>query len=92
MVQPTGSRLFVEAVELNKETTTKSGLIVAAGWNVAPESVQGKVLAVGPDAKVAKVGDIVLVPQFAPTQAKEAPGDKTYIIPEEDVLAFITPN
>jgi len=89
MIKPTGRRLLVEAVP-PKEVTTRSGILVSPGWNAAPESVQGKVLAIGPDVLETKVGDIVLTPQFAPTQAKENPGDTTFILPEEDVLAYIT--
>lgn len=88
MIAPTGTRLFVEPVE-PKQVTTKSGIVISAAWNAAPESVHGKVIAVGPDAKATAVGDIVVAPQFAPTKVVEAPGDKTFIIPEEDVLAYI---
>lgn len=88
MIKPTGSRLFVEPTP--PKDKTKSGFVLSPEWNAAPESVEGKVLAIGPDVRFVKVGDVILAPQFAPTKAIENPGEKTFIIPEEDVIAVVT--
>lgn len=87
MIKPLGSRLFVEKIE-RKEFKTQSGILMSD--EPAPESVWGKVLAVGPECKDFKVGDTVIYAQYAPTQAKETPADKTYIVPAEDVIAIVT--
>jgi len=89
MIKPLGNRILVEKVEV-KEIKLGNTDLVASGEEVAPESVKGKIIAVGPDVKDFKVGDVVLYAQFAPTQAKELPSDKTYIVPAEDVLAIVS--
>jgi hypothetical protein len=49
------------------------------------------VLAAGPDCKLVKVGDLILVSQFSPTEARERQSDKSLIANEDDVLAIIVP-
>lgn len=85
MIKPLGTRLLVEPVK--EEHKTNTGIML--GEELAPQSLKAKVLAAGPEVKDFKVGDIILVSQFAPTQAKESPADKTLIVPAEDVLAVI---
>ena len=87
MIKPLGTRILVKKVE-RKEIELDSGIVMAE--EVAPDSVRGEVIALGSDVKGFKVGDVILYAQFAPTQAKEFPSDKTYIVPAEDVLAIVT--
>lgn len=85
MIKPLGSRLLVVPVKEDHKTT--GGIMV--GEEIAPQSMKAEVVAVGPEVKDFKAGDVILVSQFAPTQAKESPVDKTLIVPAEDVLAVI---
>jgi len=85
MIKPLGSRLLV--VPVKQDHKTSGGIML--GEEVAPQSLKAEVLAVGPEVKDFKVGDVILVSQFAPTQAKELPSDKTLIVPAEDVLAIV---
>lgn len=87
MISPLGTRILVEKLE-RKEVKLDSGIVMAE--EVAPDSVKGKIIAIGPDVKGFEVGQTILYAQFAPTQAKELPSDKTYIVPAEDVLAIIS--
>lgn len=89
MITPRGNWLLIKAVE-KKELQTVSGFYVSENWDVAPESLKGEVVAVGPQVTDLKVGDIVLSPQYAPTRAYELPTDKTFIVNADDVLAVIT--
>lgn len=96
MIRPLGDRLLVSVVE-KKELKLESGIVLPGGWDVAPETLQAEVVAVGPDVDQSAergihVGVIVLVAQFAPTAAKERPGDKTFIVPADDVLGIVTPD
>lgn len=86
MIVPLGTRLFVKKLE-RKEVKLDSGILM--NEDMAPDSVRGEVLALGPDVKGFKVGDEIMYAQFAPTQVKEFPSDKTYIVPSEDVLAIV---
>ncbi len=88
MIIPLGNRLLVKKLEIKEVKLGNSGLI-QSGEEVAPESVKGEVVACGDTVEGFKVGDVVLYAQFAPTQAKETPSDKTYIVPAEDVLAIV---
>lgn len=92
MLKPLGSRLLIKKV-IVKEITSAGG-IITSGEETAPASIRAEVVAVGPDVDptIFKVGNVVLVAQFAPTQAKEIPSDDTYIVPCEDVLAVIVPD
>lgn len=92
MIVPFGSRVVVDPIKESAEYRTAAGLFVADGEFQAPQSIKCKVLAIGPDVTLVKVGDTVLASQFAPTQAKEKPGDTTVIIPEEDLLAVVRPD
>lgn len=89
MIKPLGSRLLIETVKV-EQPKTLSGIHLVD--EVAPQSLKAKVLAVGPEVKDFKVGDIILCAQYAPTQAKEIVTDKTLVVPAEDVLAVIVPD
>lgn len=86
MIVPLGTRILVKKLE-KKEVKLDSGLVMAE--EVAPDSCKGEIVALGPDVNDLKIGDVVLYAQFAPTQAKEFPSDKTYIVPSEDILAIV---
>lgn len=86
MIKPLGTRLLIEPIKV-EQAKTATGFLVSD--EVAPQSLRAKVLAVGPEVKDFSVDDVVLVAQYAPTQAKENPLDKTLIVPAEDVLAVI---
>lgn len=85
-VQPYGNRILGELI--NTAEITQNGMIL--GEDRAPQSVRIKVVAVGPDAQFTKVGDVVLVSAFAPTEARLSKLDKTVIFSEDDVLASVT--
>ena len=89
MIKPLGTRLLVEPLKQEKAITA-AGIMVSE--EIAPQSLKAKVLAVGPEVKDFEVDDIILCAQYAPTQAKESPIDKTLIVPAEDVLAVIVPD
>lgn len=86
MIKPLGTRLLIEPIK-QEQAKTATGLFVSE--EVAPQSLKAKVLAVGPEVKGFEVDDVILCAQYAPTQAKESPIDKTLIVPAEDVLAVI---
>lgn len=86
MVQPLGTRLLVEP--LKEETKTKAGIVL--GESIAPQSVKMKVLAIGPEVKDFKVGEVVFVSQYAPTECRESVADNTLTVPCEDVIAKLT--
>jgi len=86
MIVPLGTRILVKKLE-KQEVKLDSGIYMKE--EVAPDSVKGEVVALGPDVNGLKIGDIVLYAQFAPTQAKELPSDNTYIVPSEDILAIV---
>lgn len=85
MIKPLGTRLLI--VPVKEDHKTASG--IQLGEEIAPQSLKAEVVGIGPEVKDFKVGDVILVSQFAPTQAKESPIDKTLVVPSEDVLAVI---
>ena len=92
MILPLGNRLLVEPIKEDASHKTASGLVISDAEFKAPQSIKAKVIAVGDNVVTVEVGDIVLCSQFAPTQAKEKPGDNTVIVPEEDLLAVVKPD
>jgi co-chaperonin GroES (HSP10) len=90
-VKPQGSRLYIE--RLIEDASAKQDEIIYQDEDFkAPSSLKVKVLAVGPEADY-EVGQILLVSQFAPTEAKIKPGDvNRFIVPAEDVLAIVESN
>ena len=83
-IKPLLNNLVVEAIEEEKET--KIGLIIPdSAEKEKPE--QGKVLAVGADCKVVKLGDIILFRKYDPDYVKV--GDKEFIIIKEESLLAI---
>lgn len=86
MVKPLGSRLLIEQI---KETSATSDSGIFLGEERAPQSIKAKVLAVGDGCTLVKKDDVILISQFAPTEARESIKDNTLIASEEDVLAVI---
>lgn len=88
MIQPLGSRLLIEPIK--EDATVTGGTIQYQDQEFkVPQSIKALVVAKGDKVIEVEVGDTVLVSQFAPTQAKEKPGDNTVIVPVEDVLAVV---
>lgn len=92
MLKPLGSRLLVQPIKSSATVTTATGLMYEDTEFKAPQSLRAKVLAIGPDVTGITVGSEIFCSQFAPTQALEKPGDKTVIVPEEDVLCVVVPD
>lgn len=86
MIKPLGNRLLIKPIK-QKEIATNSGILVSE--EIAPQSLKAEVVAIGDEVKDFEADDVILVSQFAPTQAKELPSDDTLIVPAEDVLAVI---
>jgi co-chaperonin GroES (HSP10) len=61
--QPKATHILVKAVELEKEKTTESGLIISINQSSMARPTVGEVLEVGCDVKDVKKGTIVLWPQ-----------------------------
>lgn len=58
-VKPMGDRVLV--AENKKEKTTESGIIMAGDARGVGDSAKATVLAIGPDVKDVKVGDVILI-------------------------------
>lgn len=86
MIKPLGNRLLIKPIK-QKEIATNSGILVSE--EIAPQSLKAEVVAIGDEVKDFEADDVILVSQFAPTQAKELPSDDTLIVPAEDILAVI---
>ena len=72
-------------VQLKNSSTTASGIIVEGGNG---ESLRGKVIAVGPNVKDVKEGDVVLVEWPATIQTK-LDGVPFFLIREQHVVAVV---
>ena len=84
--QPLANRVLVEREE--ETTTTKSGIIIPD--NAKEKPLQGKVLAVGPDAEEEgiRVGDTVVFGKFAGTDIVLE--DNEYLIlNSDDILGIL---
>ena len=84
-IHPTADYLVVQ---------TESAEEVRASGIVLPDTAQkdmpgqGKVLAVGPDTKNIKMGDVVLFTTYSPKEVK-VDGEEYLLLKEEDVLATV---
>ncbi len=92
-INPLSDHIFVEP--LNKEKTSKSGILIPATAEEKP--ILGKVIAVGPgrttdEGKLiplkVKVGDEVLFTKYSPNEI-EIEDKKYLVIREDDVLAIV---
>jgi co-chaperonin GroES (HSP10) len=66
-----------------KETTSQGGLIIPASAERQDEVV---VIAVGPDVKRVKVGDVII---FGHGRSTNKEGDEVWLIQDEQILATI---
>ena len=91
-VKPLGDRVVIKNVET--ETTTKSGIVLAGAAKEKPQMAQ--VLAVGPggvvDGKEVKmqvqVGQKVIYSKYAGTEVK-LDGEEMIIVRQSDILATV---
>ena len=91
-IKPLCDRVVLKSVEA--EETTKSGIILTASAKEKPEIAE--VVAVGPGGKVdgkeivmeIKVGDKVLISQYAGTKVK-LDGEEKIIVRQSDILAVV---
>ena len=83
-IQPLADRIVLE--QIATEEKTSSGIILPDSAKEKPE--QAKVIAIGPDVKGIKTGEVVLYTKYGPNEVKV--DDKEYlIVKEEDVMAVI---
>lgn len=89
MYMATITPLFSRVVVLpeSQEETTASGIVLAETAN-KEKPAQGKVIAVGPEAKVLKEGDTVLFKKYSPTEVT-IDNEDYFLLDEEDVLATL---
>ena len=83
-LKPLGDKLIVERVEAVAKTA--GGIVIPDTAKEKPE--QGKVIAVGKDAKEVKQSDKVLFAKYSPTEVK-MDGKEYLLLKEEDVLAIV---
>ncbi|MDQ5943296.1 MAG: chaperonin GroES [Patescibacteria group bacterium] len=83
-LQPLADRIVLEQIE--SEEKTSSGIILPDSAKEKPE--QAKVIAIGPDVKGIKVGEVVLYTKYGPNEVK-VDGNEYLIVKEEDVMAII---
>ncbi len=83
-IKPLGDR--VVAVREEAQTKTASGLYLPDAAKEKP--VLAKVVAVGKDAKLIKVGDTILYKEYSTTEIK-IDGTEYLIVKEEDVLGTL---
>lgn len=83
-LQPLADRIVLEQVESGEKTS--SGIILPDSAKEKPE--QAKVVAVGPDVKELKTGDMVLYTKYGPNEVK-VDGQEYLVVKEEDVLAIL---
>jgi chaperonin GroES len=84
-VKPMNDRVLV--AENKKENTTASGIVIEGARGVG-DSAQGTVLAVGPDVKEVKVGDVVLL-DWAKASPVKVGDVQRAMIKEEFILAVV---
>ena len=92
MLKPLGDRIVVKMLE--KEETTKSGIILATASKEKPQIAE--VIEVGPGEKIdgkvqemdVKKGDNVIVSKYAGTEVKYE-GIDYIIVKQDDILAII---
>lgn len=82
-IKPLKNKILLLPVEKSK--TTRSGLIVDSDKD---KTIEGKVLAIGPDVKEVKIEDTILYKKYGPDEI-EIDGKKYLVGEEEDILAII---
>ena len=84
-VFPLGNRIL--AAEVKKERKSEGGLILE-GVSSVKETAAAKILAVGPEVKTIKVGDVVYL-DWAKTKLVIIDGAQRVILDEEDITALV---
>ena len=92
MLKPLADRVVIKMIE--REETTKSGIILAGNAKEAPQIAE--VLEVGPGGEVdgkeikmlVKKGDKVVVNKYAGTEIKYE-GENLIIVKQNDILAIV---
>lgn len=84
-VFPLGNRIL--AAEVKKERKSEGGLILE-GVSSVKETAAARILAVGPEVKTIKVGDVVYL-DWAKTKLVIIDGAQRVIVDEEDITALV---
>ena len=84
-VFPLGKKIL--AAEVKKERKSEGGLILE-GVNSVKETAAAKILAVGPEVKTIRVGDVVYL-DWAKTKLVIIDGAQRVIVDEEDITALV---
>ena len=77
----------VLVAENKKENTTASGIIIEGAGGLG-ESKTGTVLAIGPDVKDVKVGDVIYL-EWNKAQVVTIDGAQRVMIKEENIVAVV---
>jgi len=77
----------VLVAENKKENTTASGIVIEGAGGLG-ESKTGTVLAVGPDVKDVKVGDVIYL-EWNKAQVVTIDGAQRVMIKEENIVAVV---
>lgn len=83
-IKPLGDR--VVAVRERASEKTASGLYLPD--NAKEKPVMAKVVAIGTDAKLVKVGDMILYKEYSTTELK-IDGTEYLVVKEEDILGTV---
>lgn len=83
-IRPLGTRAWVEPTETKTE---KIGSLFVPDTSVEKKPTTGIVKAIGPDAKLVKVGDVIIYGRYAGQQLELPGGEKVFVIKEEDIIA-----
>lgn len=84
-IKPLKKRVLVKRCEAK---TTKGGIILPDAAQEKPK--EGEVVAVGPENKDVKVGDLVMFSSYAGTEVKDQQGEEEYLIlSADDVLGIL---
>ena len=93
MLKPLGDRVIIKMLE--KEETTKSGIILASSAKEKPQVAEvievgpGKITADGKKEEMyVKKGDKIIISQYAGTEVKYD-GEEYLIVKQEDILAVV---
>jgi chaperonin GroES len=77
----------VLVAENKKENTTASGIVIEGAGGLG-ESKTGTVLAIGPDVKDVKVGDVIYL-EWNKAQVVTIDGNQRVMIKEENIVAVV---
>lgn len=83
-IEPVGKRILVKPND--KETTTKSGIIIPDA-SINPPFFVGEVIAINKEVKSVKVGDIIAHKKYGMEIMPTEDGDR-YLVEETSVIAL----